>query len=107
MKVSVKGTRINFVCATGKHGRWFSISENASEQSVCSCNWGKGKLRTADLGAVRLYECRECGAKYTVFVDGAAAATVEINGINADDVATVGKAAIAKLWDRLYGFPGP
>lgn len=101
MKVTVRDGRVSFSCATGGHGRWFSITEDPSQESTCSCYSGTGELKTADMGAVRLYECRRCGAKYTVFVNGAEV-RAEIDGVDADDVAKVGKETIARMWDRLY-----
>jgi hypothetical protein len=86
MKITQKGNRISFICATGKHGRWFTISENRSGQSTCSCYSGDGELVTADLGAIRLYQCKRCGARYTVFVDGVRV-EAEIEGVNANEVA--------------------
>ena len=101
MEVTVRDGRVSFLCATGRHGCWFSITEDPSQRSTCSCCSGAGELKTADLGAVRLYECRRCGARYTVFVDGAEV-RAEIDGVDADDVAKVGKETIARMWDRLY-----
>lgn len=104
MKSKREGNRIHFSCATGKHGRWFTISEDSSQESTCSCYSGEGELQTADLCAMRLYSCKMCGARYTVFVDGIKIET-EVVGVNADDVARVGRESISAMWDRLGGPP--
>lgn len=101
MKMTRKDNRIHFECVTGGHGRWFTISEDSSQISTCSCYSGGGELLTADLGAVRLYSCKGCGARYSVFVDGIKL-EAEVEGFNADDVAKVGRESISALWDRLY-----
>lgn len=101
MKATRKGNRIHFICATGKHGRWFTISEDSSQKSMCFCCSGQGELQTADLGAVRLYSCKRCGARYTVFIDGVKIETA-VEGLSADDVAKVGRESISALWDRLH-----
>ena len=103
MKATKKGDRVCFMCTTGQHGRWFTISEKPLGLSTCSCWSGEGELEAADLGAVRLYECKRCGARYVVFVDGAKI-EAEIEGINADEVAKVGKETISGLWDRIHDY---
>jgi len=102
MKVTREGNLIRFVCATGGHGRWFTISEDSTRKSTCSCYSGEGELQTADLGSVRLYSCKRCGARYTVFVDGIKI-EAEVEGLNADDVAKVSRESIAAMWNRLGG----
>lgn len=99
MKVTETDTRIEFICATGHHGRWFNIAKDSEEKSYCSHK--NGELLTKDLGAVRLYSCSECGARYSVFVDGFKI-EAEINGISAEEVNKVGKETISTLWDKMY-----
>jgi len=101
MTVTRDGNKLHLRCATGSHGRWFAISNDSTKPSTCSCHSGEGPLQVADLGAVRLYQCSYCGAKYTVFFEGVRA-EAEIHGINADDVGKAGKEAISALWDSLY-----
>ena len=102
MKVERSGNQIQYTCATGHHGRWFTISKDASGKSTCSCYSGQGELQVGDLGSIRLYACKMCGARYTVFVDGVKIET-EVEGLNAEDVAKVGRESISAMWDRLGG----
>lgn len=101
MIVFREGDKLILKCSTGSHGRWFTISEQSQGPATCSCWSGQGKLDVADLGSVRLYECIQCGARYTVFVDGVRA-EASIHGINPDEVSKVGKEAISAFWDTLY-----
>lgn len=91
-------SHVEFICATGQHGRWFGISKDAAGESHCSPCPG---MLTEDLGAVRLYSCTHCGARYTVFVDGVKVET-EVRGISADEVNKVGRETISALWDCYH-----
>lgn len=99
MKTTETETHIRFVCATGSHGRWFVMAKHSEEQSQCS-HMDAGLL-TEDLGCLRLYSCPQCGARYSVYVEGIKL-EAHVQGISAEEVNKVGRETISALWDRLH-----
>lgn len=104
MKPVETETHIKFKCATGEHGRWFVMAKTPQDPSYCS--HGKIELSTADLGAVRLYSCPDCGARYSIFVDGIKF-EADIQGINAEEVNKVGRETISTMWDVIHRMGEP
>jgi hypothetical protein len=92
-KVSEDDNHIEFA----GEGYRFIISKDPNGKSSCGCS---GRLSTTERGVIRLYQCRECGARISIYVERTG---VEIyaGDITSEDVARVGKAVIAVLWDGL------
>lgn len=99
MKQTETDTHIRFVCATGHHGRWFVMAK--SPESVSQCSHENANLLTSDLGALRLYSCPQCGARYTVFADGVKL-EAHIEGVSAEEVSKVGRETICRMWDIYH-----
>lgn len=78
-------------------GYHFTISKDPHRKSYCGCS---EELVTGDFGAVRLYQCSECGARISVCVEGTRL-EVGIGGVTSEDVARVSKAIIGAIWDGL------
>lgn len=77
-------------------GYHFRISKDPQGPSYCGCS---GRLLTTDCGAIRLYQCEECGARLSVCVEGTSV-EARVGGVTSEDVARVSKAIIDAIWDR-------
>jgi len=98
-----RGDYVYFRCANPNHGRWFAVAIDASEQSYCSCDWGRSPLITKDFGDFRLYGgCQYCGARYSVYKEGVEI-VFEVQGSNANEVKKVSAKGMASIWDHLGG----
>lgn len=84
-------------------GYEFNVSADPSGSAYCSCSDGKGRLQVADLGYVRLYGCETCGARVSLWT-GETPATIEVKGVNAEEVSRVLTYFFGKVWDEVQEY---
>lgn len=93
---------IRYSCASGSHGRFFTISIDPKKQSYCSCDWGRSPMDTENFEDFRLYHGCFCGARYSILKDGTQV-SFDIKGHNSDDVSDVALKSLSAIWDDFGG----
>jgi hypothetical protein len=94
---------VTYSCASGKHGRFFVASIDATKQSYCSCDSGGSPMHTKDCGDFRLYYgCNYCGARYNIVQNGTQIA-IDVKGNNSNEVNEVALRSLSAIWDDCGG----
>lgn len=92
----LEATRVNDQVQINGRGYHFDVSAEPSGSGDCPCG---GHLQVADLGYVRLYGCATCGARLSLWISGTPA-TLEVQGMNAEEVSRVLKDFFSQRWDE-------